>query len=359
MKLQVDLQFFNQEKTEQATPKKKQDSRKKGQVAKSNDVNTAIVLLLVFLFMFLYAGVLGEHIFLMTQHVFTEFLTNEITMQSLPAMLQEVAVETAIVVLPIMLVAVTGGVLANLLQVGVMFAPEAIKPKPSKINPLKGLKRIFSVRALVELAKSLLKITLVGLLAFFILWMNADSLLKLMQKDVMEGFLEVAFLTGLIGVLVAFLLLLLAIPDYVYQKHDYEKQIRMSKQDVKDEHKKMEGDPKIKSKRRQKQQEMATQRMMQEVPKADVVVTNPTHFAVALKYEEEKMDAPIIVAQGVDFVALRMRQLAQVNEVVLVEDKPLARALYHQTDIGDEVPEDLFKAVAEVLAYVYRLQGEI
>ncbi|PSL51206.1 flagellar biosynthetic protein FlhB [Salsuginibacillus halophilus] len=359
MYMKLDLQFFNQEKTEKASPKKRDDTKKKGQVAKSNDVNTSMILLLVFLFMFLYSAVVGEYMFTMAEHVFSEYMRWEITAQTLPAIFQELAVETALVIAPIMLIAVAGGVMGNMVQVGVMFAPEAIKPKFSKLNPIKGLKRIFSARALVELAKSFTKIILVTVVSFTIIWMHADDLLKLSRKSVTEGFMEVAYVTGLIGVAVAFLLLLLAIPDYVYQKHDHEKQIKMSKQDVKDEHKKSEGDPKIKSKRRQKQQEMATQRMMQEVPKADVVVTNPTHFAVALKYDEANMDAPVITAKGADHVALRIKQRAKRHEVITVEDKPLARGLYEQADIGDEIPEDMFKAVAELLAYVYRLQKNV
>src|SRR5690606_37049853 len=157
------------------------------------------------------------------------------------------------------------------------------------------------------------------------------------------------------GISVAILLLLLSIPDYLYQRYDHEKQIRMSKKDIKDEHKNMEGDPRIKSKRKQKQMEMAMQRMMQEVPKADVVITNPTHFAVALRYDEERADAPIVVAKGVDFLAQKIKSVAKEHNVATVENKWLARSLYHQTDVGEQIPEQLFKAVAEVLAYVYRL----
>ncbi len=161
------------------------------------------------------------------------------------------------------------------------------------------------------------------------------------------------------GIAVAVLLLLLSIPDYLYQRYDHEKQIRMSKKDIKDEHKNMEGDPRIKSKRRQKQMDMAMQRMMQEVPKADVVITNPTHYAIALRYDEQISDAPLVVAKGVDYLALKIKNVASSHQVVTVENKPLARALYKQTDIGDQVPEELFKAVAEVLAYVYRLKKKV
>ncbi|MFD2704791.1 flagellar biosynthesis protein FlhB [Salibacterium lacus] len=359
MKLTLDLQYFQQEKTEKATPKKKQETRDKGQVAKSTDINTAFILLAVFLFMFMYAPVLGTHLYDTMRTVFTEFLMWEFTENTIPEIFYELTIETGIVMAPILLIALVFGAGASILQVGFLFSPEAIKFKPSKINPLSGIKRIFSARALVEFMKSMFKITLVGLLTFTIIWLNLDSLLFLNQKDVADGFGEIAQLTGLIGVCSALLLLFLAIPDYLYQRHDHEKQIKMSKQDVKDENKKMEGDPQIKQKRKQQQMDMATQRMMQEVPEADVVITNPTHFAVVLKYEEDQMAAPKITAKGADFVAYRIRSTARAHDVVLVENKQLARSLYDQADIGDEVPEELFKAVAEVLAYVYRLKNQL
>lgn len=309
--------------------------------------------------MFVYGRVLGEHLYETMQVVYQEYIHWEVNENTIPAIFQELAIETGLVIAPIMLIALVVGAGASMLQVGFLFAPESIKFKPSKINPLSGVKRIFSLRALVEFLKSMLKITLVGLLAFTIIWLNLDSLLFLSQKSVADGFGEIAWLTGIIGVCVALLLLFLAIPDYLYQRHDHEKQIKMSKQDVKDENKKMEGDPQIKSKRRKQQQEMAMQRMMQEVPQADVVITNPTHFAIALSYDEEKMAAPKITAKGADFVAYRIKTLAKKHDVVLVENKYLARSLYYQADIDDEVPEELFKAVAEVLAYVYRLKNQL
>lgn len=358
MKWKVDLQYFSQEKTEKATPKKRQDTRKKGQVARSNDVNTALILFAVFLFLLFYGEVLATYLFQMIRHVFTEYITWDINEQTIPTIFEELAFETTLVLLPIMLIALIFGIAASLLQVGFLVTPEAIKFKLEKINPLQGFKRIFSVRALVEFLKSMLKITLVGTLVFTIIWLQFDSLLFLSQKSLVDGFGQVASLAGTIGIAVALLLLLLSIPDYMYQKYDHEKQIRMSKQEVKDEHKKMEGDPLIKSKRRKKQMDMAMQRMMQEVPQADVIITNPTHFAVALKYDEEKMAAPKVIAKGADFVALRMKTLAKKHDVIQVENKPLARALYEKTEIGDEIPEELFQAVAEVLAYVYRLRDE-
>ncbi|KHF39763.1 flagellar biosynthesis protein FlhB [Halalkalibacter okhensis] len=357
-RLRLNLQFFAEEKTEKATPKKRQDTRKKGQVAKSTDVNTAIILLLVFLFLWLFGGLLGETLFNLLKHTFQTYLLMEMTEANIAALFWELVMESAIVLLPIMMIALIAGVAASYIQVGVLFAPEAIKMKLSNFDPIKGAKRIFSIRALVELLKSLLKISLAGVVVFIIIWMNLENVMILSQKSVGDGFAFIAQLTAILGISVAILLLILSIPDYLYQKYDHEKQIKMSKKDVKDEHKNMEGDPRIKSKRKQKQMEMAMQRMMQEVPKADVVITNPTHFAVALRYDEEKADAPFVVAKGVDFMAQKIKGVAAEHKVVTVENRPLARALYHQAEIGDQVPEELFKAVAEVLAYVYRLKDK-
>ncbi|WP_100404470.1 flagellar biosynthesis protein FlhB [Bacillus solitudinis] len=357
--IRLDLQFFADEKTEKASPKKRQDSRNKGQVPKSNDINTALILLIVFLFLWLFGGaILGTTMTDILKHVFQSYLLLEVTEQNFEMIFYDLIMQAATVLLPVLLMALIAGVFSSYIQVGALFTTEPLKMSLSKINPLKGLKRLFSMRAIVDLLKSLLKITLVGTLVFVILWFNLEDVMLLSQKTVEDGFHVIAQLTALLGVAVAVLLLFLAIPDYLYQKYDHEKQIRMSKKDIKDEHKNMDGDPKIKSKRRQKQMEMAMSRMMQEVPKADVVITNPTHFAVALRYDEENADAPIVVAKGVDFVAQKIKGLAAKHDVVTVENKPLARALYAQTDIGQQVPEDLFKAVAEVLAFVYRLKNK-
>ncbi|GAK02039.1 LOW QUALITY PROTEIN: flagellar biosynthesis protein FlhB [Geomicrobium sp. JCM 19037] len=357
MSMRMDLQYFTGEKTEKATPKKRQDTRKKGQVPKSNDVNTAIILLVVFISLMAFASIPGQFMY----DLFTEAYINTsgmtFTVENTMGFLTDVTVGW-IAVAPIMLVAAFAGVVASMMQVGVLFAPEAIKPKLSKINPLKG-KRIFSARALVELTKAILKIILVGMVAFGILWLYRDDLLFLALYDVNDGFLVVSQLTVMIGIASALLLLILSIPDLVYQRFDHEKQIRMSKHDVKDEFKKMEGDPLIKAKRKQRAQEMAMNRMMQEVPKADVSITNPTHYAVALRYDGETMQAPKVIAKGVDYNALRIRQVAKKHDISMVENRPLARSLYDGASLGEDVPEDLFKAVAEVLAYVYKLNKSV
>ncbi|WP_221564339.1 flagellar biosynthesis protein FlhB [Alkalihalobacillus sp. TS-13] len=354
--LSLDLQYFSQEKTEKATPKKRQDSRKKGQVAKSSDVNTAIILLIVFLFLWLIAPFMLDRLLAIYQKSFREFIHFDATNENIQQVMSAMAIEAAKIVAPILLIAMIAGVAANYMQVGVLFSTEPLKAKLERINPLKGFKRIYSLRAIVELLKSILKISLVGFVTFAVLWLQKDEILMLSHGTVEHALLVIGRLTIQMGLAASVLLIFLAVLDYFYQKYDFEKSIKMSKQDLKDEHKKSEGDPLIKSKIKEKQRQMAMQRMMQEVPKADVVITNPTHYAIALKYDESEHDAPVVIAKGVDFVALKIREVAKHNEIEIVENRPLARSLYDQTEIGDLVPEALFKAVAEVLAYVYRLK---
>jgi flagellar biosynthesis protein FlhB len=357
--LPVDLQFFSQEKTEKATPKKKQETRNKGQVAKSTDINTAIILLLIFIFLWLIGGYVGKQVTKFLQYMFQEFLLLQFTSENIHSLFLEITMQAVIIAAPIMVMAMLAAIFSNYLQVGFLFAPEAIKMKLSKLNPIQGFKKIYSIKAIVELLKSLLKIGLVGLVTFTILWLSLDQMLILSLIPVADSLSFVGNLTVTMGIAVSILLVFLAVLDYMYQRYDHEKNIKMSKQDVKDEYKKTEGDPLIKSKIKEKQRQMAMQRMMQEVPKADVVITNPTHYAVALKYDGDKMDAPIVIAKGVDFIAQKIKGIAKHHEVITVENRPLARALYDQTDIGDEVPEELFKVVAEVLAYVYRIKNKV
>lgn len=352
--IQLNLQFFAGEKTEKATPKKRSDSRKKGQVAKSQDINTAIGLLVVFLFFLFSGSYLIKILLSVFQHSFRVYMLMDITEENIFTILIEILKEVAMFMGPIMLVALVAGVIANYLQVGFLFSPEAIQMKLEKIDPIKGFKRIFSLRSIIEFLKSILKISIVGIITFLVIWVNIDEILILSQLSIGSSLVILAKLTAQMGLYAGGALLFLAFLDYLYQKYDYEKNIRMSKQDIKDEYKNMEGDPLIKSKIKQKQREMAMSRMMQEVPNADVIITNPTHYAIALKYDENKFDAPYVVAKGVDFVAQKIKLVAKENQVITIENRPLARALYSQTDIGEVIPEEFFKAVAEILAYVYR-----
>ncbi|WP_456271531.1 flagellar biosynthesis protein FlhB [Bacillus sp. AK031] len=357
--LSLDLQFFAGEKSEKATPKKRQDSRKKGQTAKSQDVNAAAILLAVFLFLTFSASYIGNIVFDLFRHSFQEYMMMNLTHESFFVIVNDVLMQVAILLGPIMLVALLAGVFSNYVQVGVMFTSEPLQPKLEKIDPIKGAKRIFSLRAIVELLKSILKIGFVGAITFVILWWKIDEVLELSFKSAHDSLATMASLTVQMGIAASLALLFLSVFDYLYQKYDFEKNIRMSKQDIKDEHKNSEGDPLIKSKIKQRQREMAMRRMMQEVPDADVVITNPTHYAIALKYDEDKLEAPYVVAKGVDYLAQKIKFIASENDIIMVENRPLARSLYDGAEIGDAIPEEFFKAVAEILAYVYRMKNQL
>lgn len=356
--LTLDLQRFAQEKTEKATPKRRQDARKKGQVARSADVPSSLIFLLVFLFLFAAGGAIAGDIVRLFRLPFDEgWVLLEVTPDTVQAIYGEVLSHSAFAVLSVMAASLAAGVLGNYVQIGALFTTEPLKVKVERLNPVQGAKRIFSKRALVEFLKSLLKFVIVAAVVILVLQHNFEDMFKLSRVPVGGTAAAIGKMFVQLGLFVALTLVLLSIPDYMYQRYDHEKNIRMSKQDIKDELKKTEGPPEIKNKMKQKQRQMAMQRMMQEVPKADVIITNPTHYAVALKYEAQEMDAPQVVAKGTDLLAKRMRELAEAHEVPVMENKPLARTLYERLDIGETVPPDLFQAVAEVLAYVYRMRG--
>jgi flagellar biosynthetic protein FlhB len=216
---------------------------------------------------------------------------------------------------------------------------------------------MFSLRALVELFKSILKIIFIGVVVFSLIWKRKQELLIIGEKSIFDASRLIGSLVIQIGLAAAACLAVLAAADYLYQKFEYEKKLRMSKQDIKDEYKKMEGDPFIKGQRRARQRELSMNRMMQEVPKADVVITNPTHFAVAIRYDFKSMAAPEVIAKGQDHIALKIKEIAKQNEIMTVENRPLARALFAAVEIGQPVPEEMFNAVGEVLAYVYYQEG--
>ncbi|MEE1132484.1 MAG: flagellar biosynthesis protein FlhB [Caryophanon sp.] len=358
--LRLDLQFFAGEKTEKATPKKRQDSRKKGQVLKSQDVTAAILLLVMFIGLFFIAPMMqGRVLNIIREAMETYVLTEDLSIESTMKLYTTFLVEMAIIVVPIMAIGVFAGIAANLVQFGFLFTVHPLKLDLKKMDPIKGIKKIFSVRALVDLVKSLLKIALIGTATVVVIWIYLEDVLKLAFMDPQDTMSMIAMLTGIMGIVSALVLLFISVIDYFYQRYDYEKNLKMSKQDIKDEHKNVEGDPQVKGKIKQKQREMAMRRMMQEVPNADVVITNPTHYAIALKYDGDTMEAPRVVAKGTDFVAQKIKLIAKQHDVVMVENRPLARAMYDQVEIGDAVPEEFFKTVAEILAYVYRIKRKI
>ncbi|MFD1850366.1 flagellar biosynthesis protein FlhB [Oceanobacillus bengalensis] len=356
MQLKLDLQFFAGEKTEKATPKKRQDERKKGKVAKSQDINAAILLLLCFATLIIFGKNILSTFSEMYKHTFTEFIHWEVTEKTVQQVFTGAAIEVAIMLAPILIIAIIAGVAANLMQIGFLFTTESLKFDLKKIDPIQGAKRIFSIRAFVELIKSLFKIVLVGAITFFIIWINIDEMLMTAFTNAESALHFFANVTIIMVISAIIALLFISIFDYSYQRYDFEKNMKMSKQDIKDEYKNMEGDPFIKSKRKQRQREIATRRMMSDVPNADVIITNPTHFAIAIKYDEKVASAPYVLAKGVDRTALKIKEIAKAHDITMVENRPLARSLYQAIEIGDVIPEEFFQAVAEILAYVYRLE---
>ena len=358
LRLRLDLQLFSGEKTEPATPKKRQEAREKGQVAKSMDLPAAFILLFAFLSFYLFGGFMKEHLIGVFRSIFNDFLLMELTANNSMVLFEQLLKQIMMILAPIFAIAIIIAVLGNYLQFGFLLTGEPLMMKFSKINPLEGVKRMFSMRSLIEFLKSLLKMGIIGFVVYTTLWGEKEHIMLLAHLPVEEIMAFTTTLTLNLGVKIGVILVVLAIFDFMYQKYEHEKGLKMSKQDIKDEYKKTEGDPLIKGKIREKQRRMALQRMMQDVPKADVVITNPTHFAVALKYDGTKMQAPTVIAKGTDYIALKIKQVAKSNDIVTVENKPLARALYAQVEIGEAIPADMFQAVAEVLAYVYKLKGK-
>ena len=350
-----DLQLFaDGDKTEEPTAKKRQDARKKGQVGKSQELNTAFVLLMGFFMLNLLWDTIYLHIAEYTTYILshpnqtvdTETITN------LFIGIIELLAKTSF---PIMIAIMLIGLSINFFQVGLQFNTEAMEPKLDKLNPINGFGRIFSKRALVELVKSIFKIIVIGSALYVVLIDHVLSMPQFIFFGLENSLGQIADIIFGMAFKICGVILVLGVIDLSYQKWQTTQDLKMTKQEVKDEFKQSEGDPQIKGKIKQKQRQMAMARMMQEVPKADVIVTNPTHFAVALEYHKG-MVAPRVLAKGQDLVAQRIKDIAREAGVAIVENKPLARALYASTEIGDSVPQELYQAVAEVLAYVYRLK---
>lgn len=347
------------EKTEKATPQRRQESKRKGQVAKSPEVPAALILLGVFLLLYYLGERILDELLAIYRIYFNQYIGWELTPHTIRTLFEETTFQALKIMLPIAIIAMAFGILGNYVQIGSLFTTEPLLMKLERINPIQGAKKIFSLRSLVELFKSLLKIAIISTVAFGMLWSKKEELFLLSQKSLGDSLSFLGGLTFQMGLAAAIVLLFLSILDYMYQKFEFEKSIRMSKQDIKDEMKKSEGDPLIKSKIKERQRQMSMNRMIQDLPKADILITNPTHYAIALQYDPEKMEAPMVIAMGKDHLALKIKEKAKEFNIMIMENKPLVRALYHQVDIGDYVPEELFQAVAEVLAYVYRLKGKI
>lgn len=344
-----------QEKTEQPTGKKLQDARKKGTVAKSTEMNTFAMFITSISVLYLLVGWISGNISDLAITVLGHLPEFELHYDILQSLAIKGLLFFLVTVGPLMFVLVLMALISGYGQVGFLITFEPMKPKFSKLNPIKGFKnKFFSSTSVVELMKSVGKLIVISLLTY---WVLADiiaesiGLVQFTVADIVDYMADNGFMFVF---RVSMVFLVIAVLDFLWQKHKHIKDLKMTKQEIKDEHKQQEGDPQVKSRIRGKQMEMAAARMMADVPEADVVITNPTHFAVALKYEFGSQGAPKVLAKGTDRVALKIREIAEENDIPIHEDPPLARALYKQCDIGDEIPTELFHAVARILAYIYQ-----
>jgi flagellar biosynthetic protein FlhB len=344
------------EKVFPASIRKRREARKHGQVARSPDLSGALVLLAmtVALRTALTHGVIFSSLLQMLHSAFT-FSAHPVGFDIGTARNWQLTIADAgaEMILPALLAAVTLGVLANVMQVGLNVSPESLVPDFTRVNPATGFKRIFSVQGLMLLIKGLAKMGMISWICWTTVRDNLPMIESALQLPFVEFLAHIGDLLWSVGIHVSAVLFILALADYSFQKYDFEKNLRMTREEMKQEIKQTDGDPLIRQKIRQKQRAMAQKRMMQQVPKATVVVTNPTHFAVALRYDKT-MTAPTVVARGQDLIALSIKEIARENKVPTVENRPVARALYYDVRLGGEIPPQLYKAVAEILAFVYR-----
>ncbi|WP_166265181.1 flagellar biosynthesis protein FlhB [Marinobacter caseinilyticus] len=346
----------SQEKTEEATPRRLEKSREEGQTARSKELATMSVLLAGAGGLLMFGASLGEALADIMRENFTLDRATLFDTRTMSLHLLDSAVEAASALSPIMLVLFVAAFIGPIGIGGLLFSGKAIAPKLNRMDPLKGLKRMFSMRSLMELVKAVAKVALVMIIALLILDIRTEDLLNISEEPAIPAMAHVLWTLGWSFFLLACATIVIAIIDVPFQIFDHQKKLRMTKQEVKDEFKDSEGKPEVKGRIRQLQREMAQRRMMQDVPGADVVITNPSHYAVALKYNQASMAAPIVVAKGVDETAFKIMEIAREHKVDILRTPPLTRAVYHNTDIGGEIPDGLYMAIAQVLAYLFQLR---
>lgn len=368
MLLIYDLQFFAKdgpggEKTEPATSKKLSDARSEGQVCKSRELDQAATLVVLFLMLKVIVSFMGSN-FLQIFHDIYNKIPETVSARELNAVvimsyLHHAVMTSLKLAGPFFAAGVVVAFLINIVQVKWKVSTKPLKPKPDKFHPINGFKRMFSKDSLFELVKSIAKIALISIIAYTALKSHMEEIFLLYNITLQQAIAEIGTLVIDVGFRISIIYCIIGAVDYIYQKHKFNEDMKMTKQEVKDEMKNSEGDPQIKGKQRQRMQEASRRRMMQDVPKADVVITNPTHYAVALKYEAGTGTAPVLVAKGADLIAQRIKEIARENHVEIVENKPLARMIYTNVEIGNEIPPELYQAVAEILAAVYRTQNRM
>ncbi len=345
-----------QERTEQATPKRLEEARRKGQIPRSRDLSTAAVTLVGGAALCLLGGQITGRMAEMMRRSLTLSRDEATDATFMLPSLSHAAADGLWLSAPVLGAITLAAIIAPLALGGWSFAAGSMMPQFSRLNPIEGVKRMFALRSLVELTKTLAKFGVVAVIAAIVLWNDAPTLMALGREPLEQAIGHAVQMSGKALLVISAGLLIIAGIDVPYQLWQYAKQMRMSREEIRQEYKESEGSPEVKGRIRQLQQQLARQRMMQEVPKADVVVTNPTHFAVALKYDDKRMRAPIVVAKGVDAIASKIREVAGEHAVPIFEAPPLARVLYRNVDIGGEIPATLYVAVAQILTYVFQLK---
>ena len=371
MLLEYDLQFFAKdgpggEKTEQPTTKKLEDARKEGQVAKSKEIGNAAGILAMFLLIKIYLGTLGTDFIALFSGMYNQIpdvikmINGDVPFSSTLTFVRSATVRTLLMMLPFLAVAFVVAFVCDVVQVKWKPTGKPLQPKFSKLNPINGFKRIFSVNSLVELLKALLKIGVVAYVVYGYLKGIWNELYLLYDITIKQAIGLIGEIVVDLGIRIAAVYIVIAALDFAYQKLKFTNDMKMTKQEVKEEFKNQEGDPQVKGKQKQRMREASMRRMMQELPTADVVITNPTHYAVAIRYRRDEDEAaPMVIAKGADYLAQKIKGVARENNIYIYEDKPLARMLYSTVEIGQMIPPELYEPVANVLAFVYKLEGKI
>lgn len=368
--LKLNLQFFAKdgpggEKTEPATSKKLNDIRKEGQVAKSKELITAVSLMSLFIILKIYLSKLGTGLIDVYTQVYNSMSKvvddsyNGLPIRTAGSVMQQVIIDMIKLVIPILLVAIIIAILGNMLQQKWMVTAKPLQPKFSKISPINGFKRMFSVRQLVELIKSIVMISIIMIVVYNTVKSKMNILLTFYDVGLNTALSTIGSIIIDLGIKISAVFLIVGFADLFYQRIKFKNDNMMTKQEIKDEFKNTEGDPQVKGQIKRRMQEVSRRRMMQQLPEADVVITNPTHFAVALKYEPDAGKAPVVIAKGADYLAFQIKDKAKEYNIAIVENKPLARILYHNIDIGMEIPPELYQAVAEILAVVMRTNNRL
>jgi flagellar biosynthetic protein FlhB len=368
--LSYNLQYFAQEgpggeKTEEPTAKKQTDTRKEGKVAKSKELSSGVQLIMLFVILKFWVSYMGKGFLGVFDSVYnripdyTMYWGGRIVTEEFTNLVSRGLIAILIEVAPFFGIGVVVSVLINMLQFKFQITTKPLQPKFNKLNPVSGMKRLFSKEKILELLKSIAKVALISYVVYITIKDDWVYLVQFYDMSLNQAIEIVGNIVINLGLKISIIFMVIAFVDLFYQRHKFKEDIKMTKQEVKDEYKNSEGDPQIKGKIRSKMREASQRRMMQDVPKADVVITNPTHYAVAIRYNPDEAPAPVVLAKGADYLALKIKEIAKENKVEIVENKPLARMLYANVDIGQQVPPELYQAVAEVLAMVYKMQGKI